>query len=181
MEKTTRPTAPLPGQPQPGCLPGELPVRNPGEVSGGGAGGTLAKPAQLTSFGTEGALLYQKRIDNSAVHYRYDPRDRDFLRWQVSLGLFLVLMVLIATAPRLWVRHSGYRQAKLSEKIEQLIVVRDRLIVEKGHREDLSRVAEYATRIGLRETDEARYTWFAPESAETETAVARLFNREEQR
>ena len=128
----------------------------------------------------EVAVAYQKRIDNSDVHFQHDPRDRDSLRWHVSLGLFIVLVVLVATAPRLWVRHSGYRQAKLSEKIEHLIVVRDQLIVEKGRREELSQIAEHAKQIGLRETDANSYTWFAPQPDEEDPGIemARLFSRQ---
>ncbi len=181
MEKTTKPNAPLPGPPQHGWRHGPTPERVLGKAVGSGAGGTSPKPAQPTSLGMEGAVLYQKTIDNSAVNYRHDPRDRDALRWHVSLGLFIVLTVLLASGPRLWVRHSGYRQAELSEKIEQLIVVRDQLKVQKGRLEELARVASFAEQIGLQETQEDRYTWFAPEPAEEdpETAVARLLDRKE--
>ena len=180
MEKTNRPNAPLPMPPQHGWRHGSPSQQVLGKAVRSGAGGTPPKPAQPTSLGMEVAVLYHKRIDNSDVHFQHDPRDRDSLRWHVSLGLFIVLVVLVATAPRLWVRHSGYRQAKLGEQIEQLIVVRDQLKVEKGRREELSRVAEHAGLIGLRETDADRYTWFAPEPAEKdpETEVARLFDRE---
>ena len=181
MEKTTRPNAPLQRPPQYGWQHGAPSQRDLGKAVRSGAGGTNPKRAQPTSLGMEVAVVYQKRIDNSDVHYRHDPRDRDSLRWHVSLGLFIVLVLLVATAPRLWVRHSGYRQAKLGEKIEQLIVVRDQLIVEKGRREELSRIAEHAEQIGLQETDPDRYTWFAPEPVQEdpETEVARLFDREQ--
>ena len=134
MEKTTRPNAPLQRPLQYGWHSGPPSPSSLGEAVRSGAGGTPQEQAQPTSLGMEVAVVYQKRIDNSDVQFRHDPRDRDSLRWQVSLGLFIVLVVLVATAPRLWVRHSGYRQANLGEKIEQLIVVRDQLIVEKGRR-----------------------------------------------
>ena len=64
-------------------------------------------------------------------------------------GLFVVLLSLIATSPRLWVRHSGYRQAQLTETVEQLVAVREHLKVEKGRLEDLQRVAVLAADLGL--------------------------------
>lgn len=181
MEKTTRANAPLSRQPRYGWRHGTIPERVLGKAVGSGAGGRPAQPAQYTSLGMEGTVLFQKTIDNSSVNYRHDPRDRDALRWHVSWGLFVVLMVLLASGPRLWVRHSGYRQAQLTEKIEELIVVRDQLKVQKGRLEDLRRVAAFAEQSGLQETDEDRYTWFAPSHVEEdpETAVARLFVRED--
>ncbi len=123
-----------------------------------------------------GAVLYQKKIDNSAISYRYDPRDRDELQSFVSVGLFLALLLLVAFGPRLWQRHSGYRQAQLRERIEKLAAVRDELKVQKGRLEGLPRVRALAEQQGLRETDQDRYTWFAPrlERAEPEAAVERV-------
>ena len=182
MEKTNKPNAPLSHQSQYGWRHGEMPARVLGSDAGSGAGGTVpSRPARLTSMGLEGAVLVQKTIDNSAVEYQHDPRDRDALRKQVSWGLFIVLIVLLASGPRLWVRQAGYRQAGMINKIEQLTVVRDQLKVQKGRLEDLRRVAALAEQSGLRETDGASYTWFVapPVEEDHETAVARLFVNEE--
>ena len=159
MEKKTEPNAPLPRAARYGWSPGAIPERVFGGVAGSGAGGGDPQPAPPGPVGIEGTMLYQKTIDNSAVLYRHDPRDRDALRTYVSLALFVVLLVCFFSAPRLWLRHSGYRQAQLNQRIEELIVVRDRLKVEKGRLEDLRRVAAFAELEGLKETEASKYTW----------------------
>lgn len=182
MEKTNKPNAPPPRQSQYGWRRDEMPERVLGNNASGGAGGTVPQgPVRLASMGLEGAVLVQKTIDNSSVEYQHDPRDRDALRKQVSWGLFIVLIVLLASGPRLWVRQAGYRQAGMIDKIEQLTVVRDQLKVQKGRLEDLRRVAALAEQSGLRETDGESYTWFVapPTEGDHETAVARLFVNEE--
>lgn len=181
MEKKREASAPLPKATRYGWSPGTMPERMLGKANGSGAGGGLPLPVPPGPIGIEGTMLYQKSIDNSTVHYKHDPSDRDALRRYVSLALFVVLMVCAFSAPRIWVRHSGYRQAELNQKIEQLAVVRDRLKVTKGRLEDLRRVAVFAELIGLQETEESNYTWFAP--SETGAAgrpeVAQLLVSEE--
>ena len=162
MEKKKGPNAPLSKAPRYGWSPGAMPELVLGKAGGSGAGGGGPQPVPPGPVGIEGTILYQKAIDNSTVQYRHDPGDRDALRLYVSLALFVVVMVCAFSAPRLWVRHSGYRQADLNGRIEELIVVRDRLKVEKGRLEDLRRVAVFAELGGLQETEESNYTWFAP-------------------
>ena len=176
MEKTTEPNAPLPQYAQYGWSNASLPQAVLGTATGGGASRRSPTPGQVAPM--EGAVLYQKKIDNSAVRYRHDPRDRAALRRHVSWGLFVVFLLLLAFGPRLWVRHLGYRQAKLTETIEQLTLVRDQLKVRRGRLQDLRRVAALAEQRGLMQTEESSYTWFAPPSSESGTrrAVAQLFD-----
>ncbi len=178
MEKKTEPNAPLPRQPQYGWSNASMPRQVLGHAAGSGAGGP---PEKVRSMPMEGAVLYQKAIDNTSVSYRHDPRDRYVLSTHVSWGLFVVLILLIASGPRLWVRHSGYRQAQLTETIEQLTAVREDLKVERGRLEDLRRVAALAEEIGLGETDEGSFVWPAahPLDGGTEPTVARLFSSQE--
>ncbi len=179
MEKKTEPNAPLPRHPQYGWSDASMShaVLSPAIGSGADASSEGARRA----VPLEGAVLYQKEIDNSRVSYRHDPADRDELRAHISWGLFIAFLLLLAFGPRLWVRHSGYRQAQLAETIEQLVAVRDQLTMQKGRLEDLRRVAALAERSGLRETQEGRYTWLepVPDRGVTETAVARLFASDE--
>ena len=145
-------------------------------------GGAARHVAGLApSMPIEGAVLYKKTIDNSGVRYRHDPKDRDALRKHVSWGLFVVFVLLLLSGPRLWVRHSGYRQAQLVDRIEQLVAVRDQLKVQRGRLEDLRRVAALAELGGLRETGADSYSWFAPRlvDEESEKAVARLFDTQD--
>lgn len=174
MEKRTEPNAPLPWRPHLGW------GKNPNPVRHGGP--PVASGAQLPSVARrsvpmEGVVLYRKAIDNSSVKYRHDPTDRYALRRHVSMGLFVVLLSLIATSPRLWVRHSGYRQAQLTETVEQLVAVREHLKVEKGRLENLQRVAALAADLGLGRTEDTKYTWTAQRrlGGGPEPTVAELF------
>lgn len=180
MEKTSALNAPLPRHTRSSRGNGPLPALRRGRAAGSGARG--GQSASGTFVPMEGAVLYQKAIDNSGVRYRHDPRDRDVWRSLVSGGLFVALLFILAFGPRLWVRHSGYRQAQLREQIEQLTVVRDQLKVRKGSLEDLRRVAALAGERGLEETEAKSYTWFAPQPIESgpgRKAVAQLFGAED--
>lgn len=158
MEKKTEPNAPLPWQPQVGWggAPPPTPTENRSLAM---ASGAELPPAARRSIPMEGAVLYRKSIDNSSVKYRHDPTDRHALRAQLSWGLFFVVVLLLATSPRLLVRHSGYRQAQLSAKIEKLVAVREHLKVEKGRVEDLQRVERLAAELGFSSTGDESYTW----------------------
>lgn len=125
----------------------------------------------------EGAVMYHKLIDNSSVRYRHDPSDRYALRTHISWGLFVVLLLLVVSGPRLWVRHSGYRQAQMAETIDEITAVREHLKVERGRLENLRRVAVLADRMGLAETTEGSYMFpdQRPLDAEPEPAMAQLF------
>ena len=179
MEKTNRLNAPLPKQAQYGWSTASLPQQVLRDVPRGGAIPQSPDPAPFAPM--EGAVLYQKRIDNSGVRYRHDPRDRDAMRRHLSWGLFVVFLLVVLFAPRLWVRHLGYREAQLTETITQLTLVRDGLKVERGRLGDLRRVAALAEQSGLQETDESSYTWFAPRSVDSasQSAVALLIDRKE--
>lgn len=178
MENRTEPNAPLPWLPQYGWTTASMRDNARGRAAGSGAG---RSPAKAQSIPMEGAVLYQKAIDNSSVSYRHDPRDRYVLRTHVSWGLFVVLILILASGPRLWVRHSGYRQAQLTETIEQLTAVREHLKVEKGRLEELQRVAALAQELGLGETEDDSYTWTAarPLDGASEPTVARLISSQE--
>lgn len=180
MEKSNRTNAPLPAQSPYGWSTDSIPGAVFSNARGGGA--PRRRPSSTRHRPIESTLLYQKKIDNSSVRYRHDPRDRAALRAHVSWGLFIVMLVVLAFGPRLWVRHLGYRQVELAEKVEELTVVRDRLKVHRGRLQDLDRVAELAANRGLQETEESSYTWFAPDSLEagSQPAVAQLFEGAEE-
>ena len=179
MEKENRPNAPLPEQTQYGWSTSSLPQQVLRHDPSGGA--VPRHPPSARFAPMEGAVLYQKRIDNSGVRYRHDPRDRDSLRRQVSWGLFVVFLVIVWFAPRLWVRHLGYREARLTERIAEQTLVRDQLKVKIGSLGDRRRVAALAEMGGLQETDEGSYTWFAPRPVDSASppAVALLIDRKE--
>ena len=176
MEKEKRLNASLPSRPRYGRSEGVTPREFPGHAGGSGAG-SEAEPRRVFARGMEGAVLYQKSIDNSAVTYWHDPSDRDSLRRKISWGLFVVFAVALVTAPRLWVRHSGYRQTQLGERIDSLTMIRNGLKVEKGEREASRRIAELAKELGLRATEESRFVWLPPRLSDKdpETEVAQLF------
>ena len=179
MEKENRPNAPPQEQTRYGWSTSSLPQQ---VLRNGPSGGAIPRSPDPARFAPmEGALLYQKRIDNSGVCYRHDPRDRDAMRRHVSWGLFVVFLVVVWFAPRLWVRHLGYREARLTETIAQLTTVRDQLKVKRGRLGDRRRVAALAEMGGLHETDEGSYTWFAPRSVDSsaQDAVALLIDRKE--
>lgn len=156
MEKLTEPKAPLRAQPRYGWT--RAPLLEPGNtrVAGGGA---ASPQSAVPTVPMKDAVLYQKEIDNSAITYRHDPRDRHMLHTNVSLGLFIVLILVVASAPRLWERHSGYRQAALTEQVERLKVVRESLKVERGRLADLRRVATLAEAMGFSQTEDSSYAW----------------------
>ena len=179
MEKENRPNAPLPEPGQYGWSKSSLPQQVLRNRPSGGA--IPRHPPSTRAASMEGAVLYQKRTDNSGVRYRHDPRDRDAMRRQISWGLFVVFLLVVWFAPRLWVRHLGYREAQLTESIAQLALVRDQLKVERGRLQDRRLIAARAETEGLQETDEGSYTWFAPRPVDSgsKTAVALLIDRKE--
>ena len=144
------------------------------QATPGGAAGPVAGQAQSMSI--DGALLYQKRIDNSGIRYRHDPRDRDI--WQVSLsvGLFLLVLAMLLWGPQQLVTQSGYKQEALRQRVSQLQAVRDELKMQRGRLEDLRRVAALAEAMGLQQTEVDSYSWFVlpPGDEEADSTVARL-------
>lgn len=173
MEKPNQPNAPLSQHQHYGWSNDSVP-RAVMDSSGGGAIRRRPDPSRIAPM--EGAVLYQKRIDNSTVRYRHDPHDRAALRTHVSWGLFVVFLLVLTFGPRLWVRHLGYRHAQLTETIERLTLVRDQLKVHRGRLQDLRRVAALAEERGLGQTEESSYTWFAQPEKDSGTrhAVAQL-------
>ncbi len=174
MEKKTERNAPLPRLPGYGWSNASNPSAVPARAPADGA-----DPSESAfAMPMEGAVLCQKQIDNSGVRYRHDPRDRYALRTHISWGLFVVLLLLMVSGPRLWVRHSGYRQALLAETIDDLVAVREHLKVEKGRLEDLGRVTVLAQRMGLTEAGEehGNFPDLHPPEPEIETTVAQLFD-----
>jgi hypothetical protein len=120
--------------------------------------------------------LYAKRIDNSGIRYRHDPRDREVWRVGLSLGLFLLVLAILLWGPQRLVTQSGYRQEALRQQAGQLQAVRDELKMQRGRLEDLRRVAALAEQMGLRQTEPDSYSWFAlpPGDGEADATVARL-------
>jgi len=132
--------------------------------------------AQAQSMSIEGAPLYQKRIDNSGIRYRHDPRDREIWQIGLSVGLFLLVLAMLLWGPQRLVTQSGYKQEALRQRVSQLQAVRDELKMQRGRMEDLRRVAALAEAMGLQQTDPGSYSWFVlpPGDGEADTTVARL-------
>ena len=81
MEKRNQPNAPPSQHPHYGWSNDSLP-RAVMDGTGGGAIRRSPDPTRIAPM--EGAVLYQKRIDNSTVRYRHDPHDRAALRCRRS-------------------------------------------------------------------------------------------------
>lgn len=139
-------------------------------------GATRPVTAQTQSMSMGGVPLYPKRIDNSGIRYRYDPRDREVWRVGLSLCLFLLVLAILLWGPQRLVTQSGYKQEALRQRAGQLQAVRDELKMQRGRLEDLRRVAALAEQMGLRQTEPGSYSWFAlpPGDGESDASVARL-------
>ncbi len=146
----------------------------PGPSAPGGATRPVAAQTQSMSMG--GVPLYPKRIDNSKIRYRYDPRDREVWRVGLSLCLFLLVLAILLWGPQRLVTQSGYKQEALRQRAGQLQAVRDELKMQRGRLEDLRRVAALAEQMGLRQTEPDSYSWFAlpPGDGGLDESVARL-------
>lgn len=132
--------------------------------------------AQAQSMSIEGAPLYQKRIDNSGIRYRHDPRDREVWQVGLSVGLLLLVLAMLLWGPQRLVTQSGYQQEALRQRVSQLQAVRDELKMQRGRLEDLRRVAALAEAMGLRQTEPGSYSWFVlpAEDGAADATVARL-------
>ena len=146
----------------------------PSQATPGGAAAPVAGQAQSMSI--EGAPLYQKRIDNSGIRYRHDPRDREIWQIGLSVGLFLLVLAMLLWGPQRLVTQSGYKQEALRQRVSQLQAVRDELKMQRGRLEDLRRVAALAEAMGLQQTEVDSYNWFVlpPGGEEADSTVARL-------
>ncbi len=146
----------------------------PSQSAPGGVTRPVADQSQSMSIG--GVPLYPKRIDNSGIRYRHDPRDREVWRVGLSLCLFLLVLAILLWGPQRLVTQSGYKQEALRQRAGQLQAVRDELKMQRGRLEDLRRVAALAEQMGLRQTEPDSYSWFAlpPGDGESDATVARL-------
>ena len=179
MEKGLTKKAPLGRQSHLGRRGVPIGRTAPGRAEPGGAAGPVA--AQAQSMAIESAPLYQKHIDNSAIRYRHDPRDREIWRVGLSVGLFLLVLAILLWGPQRLVTQSSYKQEALRQRVGQLQAVRDELKMQRGRLEDLRRVAALAEDMGLQQTEPDSYSWFAlpPGDGDSETAVARLLRSDE--
>ena len=179
MEKGLTKQAPLGRQSHLGRRGAPMARTASGRAVPGGAAAPVA--AQAQSMSIDCAPLYQKHIDNSAIRYRHDPRDREIWRVGLSLGLFLLVLAILLWGPQRLVTQSGYKQEALRQRAGQLQAVRDELKMQRGRLEDLRRVAALAEEMGLRQTEPDSYSWFALPTGEreSETAVARLLSSDE--
>ena len=176
MEKGLNKKAPLGRHSHPGRRQQGLPASRAqsGQARPGGAAAEAAPRAQPMS--TTGAPLYRKRIDNSGVRYRSDPRDREIWKFGLSAGLFLLVLATLLWGPQRYATQSTYRQEALRQRVGQLETVRDELRMQRGRLEDLRRVAALAEQMGFEQTEPDSYSWFAlpPANAEPDKTVARL-------
>jgi len=118
----------------------------------------------------EDVTLFVKNIDNSQVRRKADPRGKAaWLRFVVS-GTMILLVVLLSSGPRAWLRHSGYRQADLEKEYQALLEINRQLKVRQAMLSDLQRISELAAAEGFVEPATDQFDWqdgaTAPEDSE---------------
>ncbi|MBI1354406.1 MAG: hypothetical protein GC160_08670 [Acidobacteria bacterium] len=107
----------------------------------------------------EEVILFRKSFDNSRVRRPVDPADkRSWLR-TVGVLAMLLLLAIVALGPRAWLRHSGYRQAELSERRMELQELERHLQVRHAQLTDLRRVGRVAAAMGLEAPPPEHYAW----------------------
>lgn len=125
----------------------------------------------------EDVLLYVKPIDNSRVRRPVDPADKK--AWLRTVGVLATVLVLaiLALGPRAWLRHSGYKQAELSEARLGLLELERHLQVRHAQLTDLRRVGRVAAANGLVSPPPERYAWqdLTVGTSVPEAALAEIF------
>lgn len=161
------------GRPQP------EPARDVFVYDGAGVGraaraGLSRRTVSSRPLPMENVYFHVKKLDNSNLRRRPDPRDKVVWSRLVVGGLLGLVMMILTFAPRPLLRHSGYRIEKLSEKHQALVEIQDQLRVRQARLSDLRRVVDLAGRQGLEQTPPERFAWqnrtIPPVSREDELA-----------
>lgn len=159
--------------------PQREPARDMFVYDGAGVGraaraGLSRRPASSRPLPMENVYFHVKKLDNSNLRRRPDPRDKVVWSRLVVGGLLSLVMMVLTFAPRPLLRQSGYRIEKLSEKHQTLVEIQDQLRVRQARLSDLRRVADLAERQGLEQTPPERFAWqnrtIPPVSQEDELA-----------
>lgn len=107
----------------------------------------------------EEVALFIKDIDNSLVRRKPDPRGKSaWLRFVVS-GAMILMVVLLSSGPRAWLRHSGYRQAEMERDYQQLLEFNQQLKVRQAMLSDLQRISVLAAEQGFVEPPTDQFEW----------------------
>jgi hypothetical protein len=107
----------------------------------------------------EDVALFIKDIDNSLVRRKPDPRGKSaWLRFVVS-GAMILMVVLLSSGPRAWLRHSGYRQAELEKNYQKLMEFNQQLKVRQAMLSDLQRISVLAAEQGFVEPPTDQFEW----------------------
>ena len=121
--------------------------------------GLSRRSASTRPLPMEEVTLYIKEIDNSDVRRPADPAGRRAFVRMIGSGLLALVVLVLCFGPRAWLRHSGYRQAELSERRQELSEINHHLQVRHAQLSDLRRVVRMAAAQGLSEPPPERYTW----------------------
>jgi len=107
----------------------------------------------------EEVTLFIKEIDNSQLRRKPDPVGKAaWLRYVVS-GAMIVLVVLLSSGPRAWLRHSGYRQAEMEKEYQALMEINRQLKVRQSMLSDPQRISILAAEQGMVEPPPDRFEW----------------------
>lgn len=107
----------------------------------------------------EEVTLFIKQIDNSQVRRKADPRGKAaWLRFVVS-GTMILLVLLLSSGPRAWLRHSGYRQAELEKEYQALLEINRQLKVRQAMLSDPQRISVLAAAEGFIEPPPDQFDW----------------------
>lgn len=161
------------------CMPQPEPARDVFVYDGAAVGraaraGLSRRPVSSRPLPMENVYFHVKKLDNSNLRRRSDPKDKVVWSRLVVGGMLGLVMMILTFAPRPLLRQSGYRLEKLSEKHEALVEIQDQLRVRQARLSDLRRVVDLAGRQGLEQTPPERFAWqnrtIPPVSQEDELA-----------
>jgi hypothetical protein len=107
----------------------------------------------------EEVTLFIKNIDNSQVRRKADPRGKAAWLRFVASGTMILLVLLLSSGPRAWLRHSGYRQADLEKEYQALLEINRQLKVRQSMLSDLQRISELAAAEGFVEPPPDQFDW----------------------
>jgi len=136
--------------------------------------GLSRRPAALRPLPMEDVCFYIKPIDNSDLQREADSREKGAWLRFVAGGLLVLMAVIGLYGPKAWMRQSGYRIEELESRHQALAEINRQLRVREAQLSNLSRVAEYASRMGLEAPPPERVAWqdltIPPSSETTELA-----------
>jgi hypothetical protein len=107
----------------------------------------------------EEVSLFIKQIDNSQLRRKADPRGKAAWLKFVASGSMILVVLLLSSGPRAWLRHSGYRQAEMEKEYQALLQINRQLKVRQSILSDLQRISILAAEQGLVEPPPDRFEW----------------------